>query len=114
MASLISVVVLLWNGQKFSRYMVDASNIADLEVAPSQASRDDEQTPIAPTQPAKLDPPQSQSFVDPAIMSFSRTALRPSQPTLEPVSHVMIADGAVPSPLKSIRQEDSSKAEFGL
>ena len=105
----MGVVVLLWNGQRIPRYMVDASNIADLEVAPSQPSRDDRQTPIAATQPTQLSPPQSQSFVDPAIMSFSRTALRPSQPTLQPVSPVMIADGTAPSPLSPFDKRTVAK-----
>lgn len=87
-------MTLLWNGQRFSSYTIDAAGIADLEVSSSQAQ--------APYQPANsvyshappvqnLPPststqlrypqpppvPQQQTFVDPAIVSFSATPSKP-------------------------------------
>ena len=90
-------------GQKLASYSLDATTIADLEIAP--ASNEDElPTPTAPNQQA----PSQASFVDPAILSFNRNA-RPQQtqssngPT--PVSPIMIADSAVPSPSRGPLQQ---------
>lgn len=88
------VVTLLWNGQRFPSYTIDAAGIADLEVSSSQAQ--------PPTHPANTvhshaqsapnipqsgntqlrypQPPaatQQQPFVDPAIVSFSASPSKP-------------------------------------
>lgn len=76
--------------------MLEATHIADLEVAPAAPTQHDELiTPTAPTAPAQP------AFVDPAILSYSKIARPPKgQSSLPqtPVSPIMIAEGAVPSP----------------
>lgn len=80
--------------------MLEATHIADLEVASAAPTQHDELvTPTASTQPA---------FVDPAILSYSKMSRPPkgqsSQPQT-PVSPIMIAEGAVPSPGKVLNQQ---------
>lgn len=80
---------------------MDSSAIADLEVAASQhsATTDDASTPVAATHNEKPQRPiPNSTFVDPAILSYSKP---PSNPNITPalVSPVMIADGAVSSHL---------------
>lgn len=106
---LIATVLLLWNGHRIPSYVVDASNIADLEVAPSQPSHQEEMTPTIATHLEPTPPSQQSSFVDPAIMSFSRPPTKPAQITLQPVSPVMIGDGAVPSPLSPFEKRGVAK-----
>lgn len=76
--------------------MLEAAAIADLEIAPSKYE-DDIRTPTAASQA----PPSQTPFVDPAILSYDRSVRqaqsRASIPQT-PVSPIMIADGAVPSP----------------
>ncbi|ETN44991.1 YjeF family domain-containing protein [Cyphellophora europaea CBS 101466] len=108
-------VTLLWNGQRLPLYTLDATNIADVEVAPSQASTSNLPTPTAAPQLTHQIPgghpprqPLSQSaFVDPAILSYNK----PVQPTIHPVSPIMIADGPTPSPMsqpgRSIAKQSS-------
>lgn len=103
--------MLLWNGQRLPSYVIESSAIADLEVSPSQTAEYDEEettTPVAGshfTQDATFTAnPRSQqnaaSFVDPAIISYTKPpgADRNSLHHAQPVSPVMIADGAVSSP----------------
>lgn len=96
--------LLRWNGQRLPSYALDATAIADLEIAPSPSAHEDElPTPTAP-------PPQEAqpaAFVDPAILSYNRNGRPPqSQAAAQhaPVSPIMIADGAVPSPLRTGQQ----------
>ncbi|KAK5939225.1 enhancer of mRNA decapping [Knufia obscura] len=94
--------LLRWNGQRLPTYVLDATTIADLEIAPS-AQEDEVPTPTAPLQ----QPPQPAAFVDPAILSYNRHA-RPPQAQAAPqtpVSPVMIADGAVSSPVRPVGQQ---------
>ncbi|KAI1610830.1 YjeF N-terminal domain-containing protein [Exophiala viscosa] len=104
-------VLLLWNGQRLPSYVLESSAIADLEVSPSQPAGYEEQettTPVAsqPPQNATFSAvPQSQqnaaaAFVDPAILSYTKPpdGQIPSLHQAQPVSPVMIADGAVSSP----------------
>lgn len=106
-------MTLLWTGQRFPSYTVDSSAIVDLEVSPIQHASGQEKelpTPTAATSKDSLSslPPASQpqqntsAFVDPAIISYTkppanRTVRSASQQT-QPVSPIMIADGAVSSP----------------
>ncbi|KIX08482.1 YjeF family domain-containing protein [Rhinocladiella mackenziei CBS 650.93] len=104
-------VLLLWNGQRLSSYAVDSSAIADLEVSPTQASAVEEEelpTPVAVAQPDPgpypTIPPSQQNtaaFVDPAIISYTKPSAKDAPPPIhqvQPVSPIMIADGAVSSP----------------
>lgn len=104
---------MLWSGQRLSSYTIESSTIADLELSPNQGSRHENEeeitTPVAFPQlenrPIHPDPRSQQnvsSFVDPAIISYTRP---PSQPVhvqstqkIPPVSPIMIADGIVSSP----------------
>ncbi|KAH8705327.1 YjeF_N domain protein [Talaromyces proteolyticus] len=85
-------VTLLWNGQKFPSYNIDAPGIADLEVSSSQNDLPQHQPPShqinrAPLlrksepQPEPVPTPQpvptQQPFLDPAIVSFSKGAAKP-------------------------------------
>lgn len=84
--SLISLylVTLLWNGQRFPHFSVDASAITDLSVeSPAKLH-----PPHQPTQqkPAPVPAPPSQGavqepFIDPAILSFAKG---PTQPAEQP------------------------------
>lgn len=77
-------------------YTLDASNIQDLEIAPT-LPEEDLVTPTAPTAP-----PASNAFVDPAIVSYDRHGLARQLSGLQTtVSPIMIADGVLPSPLKA-------------
>lgn len=84
-------------------YILDATTIADLEITPS-VQEDELPTPTAPPQQA----PQPTAFVDPAILSYNRNA-RPPQSQMAvsqtSVSPIMIADGAVPSPVRATGQQ---------
>ena len=104
-------VLLLWNGQRLSSYVLDSSAIADLEVAPTQRTPiQDEQilTPVAATHNATSLPSSQQqqrsapTFVDPAIVSYTKPtanarSIPPPVLSMHPVSPIMIADGPVTS-----------------
>ena len=109
---LTKTVLLLWNNQRLPTYTLDAGAIADLEVAPSQppppASGFDLPTLTAASHRENVPPPRSQpqtEFVDPAILSYSKPNTRASQPPIQPVSPIMMADTAIPSPM-SVSQVD--------
>jgi enhancer of mRNA-decapping protein 3 len=108
------IVLLLWSGQRLASYVLDATTIADVEVAPSIPSTSNLSTPTVSKQPSRQvsthhvsQQPSQSSFVDPAILSYNK----PIQPTLQPVSPIMIADGLVPSPMsqhgRSIAKQSS-------
>ena len=107
------LVFLLWNGQKFPSYVVDSRRIADLEVAPERrdensAPQHDARPNLHPAhadsqsselsavsrndreQPLKASP---QSFVDPAILSYSKPQLDVgSVPTrIQPITQQTVA-----------------------
>ncbi|KAK5083586.1 enhancer of mRNA decapping [Lithohypha guttulata] len=90
-------------GQRLTSYALDATSIADLEIAP--AKDDESPTPTGPTQQPLL---QQSSFVDPAILSFNRNARQPQiQPTLQTsTSPITIADSAVISPVQALPQRN--------
>lgn len=96
---LTAIVHLRWNGNRLPSYVLDAASIADLEVAPALPVQQDELT--TPTAPVALPPVVQPAFVDPAILSYSKTSRPPkdhgSLPQT-PVSPIMIAEGAIPSP----------------
>uniref|UniRef100_A0A093VXD1 NAD(P)H-hydrate epimerase n=1 Tax=Talaromyces marneffei PM1 TaxID=1077442 RepID=A0A093VXD1_TALMA len=81
-----AAVTLLWNGQHFPSYTIDAAGIADLEVSSSQAQAPSHH-PSAPNVPQTASTqlrysqpppvPQRQPFVDPAIVSFSAAPSNP-------------------------------------
>ena len=113
-------VLLLWNGQRLSSYAIDSSTIADLELSPHQVTRPEKEeeliTPVGfpriENTPIPIDHRNSQNapntlnastFVDPAIISYTRPPSQPPPPmsaqqTHPPVSPIMIADGVVSSP----------------
>lgn len=87
-ASLISfaVVTLMWNGQRLPHYSVDASIITDLALEPNTTPSIQNQAPPPAPQgsaPAPSNPPQ-QSFVDPAILSYSKPPSKPTRPSTRP------------------------------
>ncbi|KAJ5653833.1 hypothetical protein N7490_000836 [Penicillium lividum] len=76
---LLQNVTLLWNGQRFPSYSVDAAGITDLSLqeakAPFSHPHDMSQENLR-AQPAQTKPPQ-QNFVDPAILSYSKVPTKP-------------------------------------
>ena len=104
---LTETVLLLWSGQQLPSYILDAGAIADVEVASHDPS--DLPTPTASTHNVPQIT-QSQQFVDPAILSFSKRPTNPAvPPSIQPVSPIMIADGIVPSPLSHIERRAGAK-----
>lgn len=107
---LTTIVTIRGTGQRLPSYNLEATSIADLEIAPS--SEDVLRTPTAPTPQ-----PQPQAFVDPAILSYNRNA-RKSQaqaPVPEtPVSPIMIADGAVESPLRGAAPAQNLRGQSSI
>ncbi|RMZ89265.1 hypothetical protein DV736_g3504, partial [Chaetothyriales sp. CBS 134916] len=92
-------VTLLWNNQRLPNYILDASIIADVEVSASPLPLPaDMATTTAAALQVSHQP--SQQFVDPAILSYTRppNQLPVAAAITQPVSPIMIADGAVPSP----------------
>lgn len=96
------LVLFLWNGQRVASYTIKSSSIADLEVAHTQPSTTHEEeipTPVATQQNVA-------SFVDPAIISYAKppptNSLPPLPHPMQPVSPIMIADGAVGSPVSRL------------
>jgi enhancer of mRNA-decapping protein 3 len=93
---LISVVTLLWNGQTYPSYNIDAPGIADLEVSSTQNEIPQQHQPPPPSvQPVPIQPKFDQipapqpvattttPFVDPAIVSFSTRPAKPAAAPLE-------------------------------
>lgn len=68
--------MLSWNGQFLPTYSIDATDIADLSLGPSNSPAPPNQyAPPANQNDVALEtpkPPQQQSFVDPAILSFAK------------------------------------------
>ncbi|RMD40602.1 hypothetical protein DV735_g4538, partial [Chaetothyriales sp. CBS 134920] len=94
-------VTLLWNNQHLPSYILDASVIADVEVSASPLPiHADVPTPTAAAAAphVSLSHYASQQFVDPAILSYTKPPnQRPAATIVQPISPVMIADGAVPT-----------------
>ncbi|RMZ79852.1 hypothetical protein DV737_g3269, partial [Chaetothyriales sp. CBS 132003] len=121
-------VTLLWNKHHLPNYILDASVIADVEVSasPLPLPADVPVSVPVPTAAAPNVPHQpSQQFVDPAILSYSKPPKPPVPPTVaaattQPVSPIMIADGAATAILTEpfdaldlkddVLQRDSAKA----
>lgn len=82
------LVTLLWNGQHFPQYSIDASAITDLSleststVPPHHQHVQQTQVPL-PTPPNL---PRQQQFVDPAILSFSKTPSQYANSPIQPQS----------------------------
>ncbi|RMZ84261.1 hypothetical protein DV738_g809, partial [Chaetothyriales sp. CBS 135597] len=93
-------VTLLWSNQHLPSYILPASVIADVEVSASPLPIPaDVSTPTAAVPHVSLSHHASQQFVDPAILSYTKPPNQHPGATLaQPVSPVMIADGAVRTP----------------
>lgn len=75
-------MTLLWNGQRFPQYAIDASAITDLSlqstgIVPSKPQFAQPTHTGAESVPPK--PPAQRSFVDPAILSYAKPAEPPAQ-----------------------------------
>jgi enhancer of mRNA-decapping protein 3 len=99
-------VIFLWSGQKLASYTLEAYTIADLEISPTQEEEittptaSAQQVPTISTTQAQQEPP---TFVDPAIVSYTKPAnghapsIPPPAQHDQPISPIMIAGGAVDS-----------------
>ncbi|KAK5227626.1 enhancer of mRNA decapping [Exophiala xenobiotica] len=108
---LLQNVLLLWNGQQLSSYVIESSAIADLEVAPTQQTVVEEEelsTPVVDSkssqetsfQTISQSQPNVATYIDPAIISYTKPPSKgPRRPSVQqgPVSPIMIADGVVNS-----------------
>ncbi|KAL9105607.1 MAG: hypothetical protein Q9227_009265 [Pyrenula ochraceoflavens] len=137
-SGLIGAPATLWDGQRFPIYHIEALNIKDLDISPQQrhgsysdrpngaqsqenvhpAHQQNHVIPASESQPQLLPSSQNsstQSFVDPAILSYSkpaittRTASIDSRTTAKPpvASPVMIADNDQPfspSPTRIVKR----------
>ncbi|KAK5248551.1 enhancer of mRNA decapping, partial [Exophiala xenobiotica] len=103
---LLQNVLLLWNGQQLSSYVIESSAIADLEVAPTQQTVVEEEelsTPVVDSKSAQetsfqtisQSQPNVATYIDPAIISYTKPPSKgPRRPSVQqgPVSPIMIAD----------------------
>jgi enhancer of mRNA-decapping protein 3 len=112
------VVTLLWNGQNYPSYNIDALGIADLEVSSSQndipQQQQQQHQPPPPVQPIPIQPkfeqipaPQpvattKQPFVDPAIVSFSTRPAKPAAPLEKSLSAITTNFGSGPGSVHSV------------
>ncbi|KAJ5755149.1 NAD(P)H-hydrate epimerase [Penicillium manginii] len=75
-------VTLLWNGQRLAQYAIDASSITDLSLESTGMGSSQPQYAQHPPMEApkpKPKPSVKPSFVDPAILSYAKPALLPTQ-----------------------------------
>ncbi|KAJ5107245.1 NAD(P)H-hydrate epimerase [Penicillium angulare] len=78
-------VTFLWNNQKLPTFSLDASMIADLSLqsnktAPLQRQPSSQATPKVQFAQTQTQPPPQQTFVDPAILSYSKPPTKPTNP----------------------------------
>ncbi|KAJ5160190.1 uncharacterized protein N7482_007194 [Penicillium canariense] len=96
---LLQNVTFLWNGQRHAQFSIDASAITDLSLgstkpAPPQQQHTAPKPPATVTVPSR--PPPQQSFVDPAILSFSKP---PSQPAVQHTQTHLVGPSAAQAPV---------------
>ncbi|KAF9893245.1 enhancer of mRNA decapping [Aspergillus nanangensis] len=99
-------VILSWSHQRLPTYSVEAPDIADLSLGPS-TNRPLQSTPPTPA------PPAQQSFVDPAILSYSKPpsqqfdqGAQPQQPQIAPT------DNYAPQQLHSSQQAYNTQPQL--
>lgn len=116
---LMVAVTLMWNGQNYPSYNIDAPGIADLEVSSSQNDfpQQQQQHQPPPVQPVPTQPkfdqiptPQpvatttatQQPFVDPAIVSFSTRPAKPAAPLEKSLSAITTNFASGPGSVHSV------------
>ncbi len=112
----------MWNGQHLPLYHIDSSAIADLEVVAQQQTASTGSENVHPAHQQTQDyalreKPTLESFVDPAILSFTKPHIdtrkvsadshRTQYPQPDTVSPVMIADSIKQSPVSVSHRENS-------
>ena len=86
-------MILSWSGQYLPTYTIDAPEIADLSLQPSEGPAQ-HATPASNAVPDTPKAPQQQSFVDPAILSFSKPPTTHSNKGVEPNSRIVPTSGS--------------------
>lgn len=108
-------VTLMWNGQRFPHFSVDASAITDLSVeSPTKLHPQHQRTQqMAAPVPTPPNPPAAQEpFVDPAILSFAKG---PAQPAALPVpSHPAQGTHQAHAPVTASLTEPFSNLELDV
>lgn len=114
-------VTLCWNGQYLPTYSIEAPDIADLSLQPSNRAPAQGYTaqPSVATKPQPRTTPTQQSFVDPAILSFSKQpqggpGSAPAQPSHQPQPGQPPVSAALSEPFSSVELNADNRASGNI